>query len=173
MRALRTAAPSAEEIILAHQRHVWRFLVALGCGAADADDLTQETFVQLLRGKFEYQGPAQTAAFLYRVAKNLFISTIRRRRLAVMVSNLDDADTQWQAFDGEHPFDSRVEYLRHCLQSLDERARKAVDMRYRLESPRAQIAVELGLAESGLKALLERVRERLKECVERKLAHEQ
>ena len=172
MRAVQTATPSAEELIHAHQRHVWRFLVALGCGGADADDLTQETFLQLLRARFEYQGPGQTAAYLCRIAKNLFISAVRRRKLAVMVNNLDDADMQWAAFEAELPFDNRVDHLRHCLQSLEERARKAIDMRYRLDAPRQQIAAELGLAESGVKALLERLRERLKECVQRKMSRE-
>jgi DNA-directed RNA polymerase specialized sigma24 family protein len=45
-------------------------------------------------------------------------------------------------------------------------------MRYRLDAPRQQIAQELGLAESGVKALLERLRERLKECVERKMSRD-
>lgn len=173
MRATMTAAPSAEEIIHAHQRHVWRFLVALGCRAPDADDLTQETFLQLLRADFRYENPAGTASYLCKIAKNLFISAVRRRKLAVMVNNLDDAETQWAAFEAELPFDARVDHLRNCLQTLEERARRAIDMRYRLDAPREQIARELGLAESGVKALLERLRERLKECVQRKMSREQ
>lgn len=164
--------PSAEEIILAHQRHVWRFLMALGCRASDADDLTQETFLSVLRGNFAYQGEAETAAFLYRVAKNLFLSSMRRRKLALMVPNFDDVDVHWQAFEENLPSDRRVELLKTCVGELEDRPRKALALRYTQDAPREVMARELGISEAGVKTLLERLRQRLKECVQRKLAHE-
>lgn len=168
-----TSRPSAEELIAAHQRDVWRFLMALGCRAEDADDLTQETFLNLLRADFTYEGPAQTAAWLRRAAKNLFISAIRRRKLALLAPNFDDADTDWNTFVQQAEGDERVQLLRECMQALEDRARRALELRYRLDASREAIGRELGIAESGVKSLLERLRERLKECVLRKLARDQ
>lgn len=172
MQAQARQSPTAEEIIAAHQRQLWRFLVALGCNAADADDLTQETFLNLLRGNFTWQGHEETGAYLRKAAKNLFISSLRRRKLALLAPNFDDVDAQWADFERECPFDRRVELLRQCIDALEDRPRKAVDLRYRDDASRERMARELGLSEAGVKTLLERLRDRLRECVHRKLAHE-
>jgi len=165
--------PSAEDIIATHQRDVWRFLIALGAEAAEADDLTQETFIALLQGAFEYRGPAETAAWLRRTAKHRFISTIRKRRRAALTPNLDDADGEWAIYQEQCDPDARVALLRECMDLLDERPRKALDLRYRRDLSRPEMAAELGIAEAGVKTMLERIRQRLRECVERKLSDDQ
>ncbi len=66
------------ELIACHQAGVWRYLRALGCDACSADDLTQETFLEVLKRPFEQYNQQATAAYLRRVAHNLFI-TLRRR----------------------------------------------------------------------------------------------
>jgi RNA polymerase sigma-70 factor (ECF subfamily) len=166
---VRQQGPTAEELISAHQRHVWRFLVTLGCPPADADDLTQEVFLNMLRGQFTYESPEATAAWLRQVARNLFFSSLRKRRLPLLAPNADDIEADFAAFEYAAPFDRRVEMLRDCVDGLDERLRKAVQLRYAADVSRGQMARELGMAEAGVKTLLERLRQKLKECVERKL----
>src|SRR5690606_13829549 len=123
--------PSAEEIILVYQRDVWRFLVALGCRHADADDLTQETLVSVLGGRFTYRSEAETRAYLFMVAKRCFISSIRRRKCSPLLANLDDADSDWQRFSAECPLDTRVDAMRECLRQIEGRSQTALMMRYR------------------------------------------
>ena len=160
--------PSAEQIIHAHQRDVWRFLVALGCEPAEADDLTQETFLNVLRGKFEYIGERETAAWLRRSAKNLFISSIRKRRRAALAPNLDDADADWAAYQQAMPEDDRIAWLRECIAELTERVQQALKQRYELGMSREEMAQSMGMEPSAVRSLLERTRQRLRECVERK-----
>jgi RNA polymerase sigma-70 factor, ECF subfamily len=169
----RQKTPTAEELILTHQRDVWRFLVALGAKGVEADDLTQETFLALLRDDFDYRGPDETAAWLRRVAKNRFISSIRKRRRAALVENLDDADIEWARFTEHCDGDRRVELLRQCVDLLDERPREALRLRYWKGADRSAMAAALGIAEAGVKSMLERLRQRLRECVERKLGDEE
>ncbi len=162
-----SAAPTTEEIIRAHQDGVWRFLVSIGCEPALADDLTQETFLSVLRGGFRYEGPRETTAWLLRVAKNLFIDHVRKRK-AVLGIDLAQADARWQEFDDETPFDRRVQWLRDCLGELGERAREAVRQRYELNLAREDMAKRLGIAPDGVKTLLARIRQKLRECVQGK-----
>ncbi|MBX3459818.1 MAG: RNA polymerase sigma factor [Planctomycetes bacterium] len=163
--------PSDEQIIQAHQRDVWRFLVALGCESNEADDLTQETFLSVLRGPFEYRGDAETAAWLRRTAKSLFISTIRKRRRQALAPNLDDADAQWEAYQSQVNEDRRIEMLRTCLHELTERAREALRMRYEHGLSREQMAQKLAMQPVSVRSLLERARAALRECVERRIAN--
>jgi len=170
----RHKTPTIEQIIQAHQRDVWRFLMALGCEAAEAEDLVQEVFVEVLRGKFEYRGEPETAAWLRRAAKHRFISTVRRRRRAPVVRNLDDVDVEWAEFAGSLDGDLRVEFLRACIATLPDRSRRALELRYRLETSREDMAAALGMKEAGVKTLLERVRAVLRECVQRRMGdHDQ
>jgi RNA polymerase sigma-70 factor (ECF subfamily) len=161
-----TAAPTAEELIRAHQDSVWRFLVSLGCETNLADDLTQETFLKVLRG-FEYKGPRETTAWLLRVAKNCYIDAIRSRKESVGIE-LQEADTRWLEFDGQCDYEQRIQYLRDCMKSLPGRSREAVKLRYELDLPREEMAARLGIAPAGVKTLLERIRQSLRDCVQGK-----
>ena len=165
--------PTIEQIIRAHQRDLWRFLLALGCEPTEAEDLTQEAFIQTLRGGFEYRSEHETAAWLRKVAKNLFISTVRKRKRAPVVRNLDDVDVEWGEWNGHSASDRRIEGLRGCLESLGDRARLALELRYRDDLGREDMADRLDMKEAGVKTLLERARATLRECVEKRTSHDQ
>jgi RNA polymerase sigma-70 factor (ECF subfamily) len=161
-------APTHEELIRAHHDGVWRFLVSIGCEPALADDLTQETFLALLRGGFRYMGARETNAWLLRVAKHLFIDSVRKRRALAL--SIADAEQRWLDFEDECPFERRVQWLRECMHELPDRAREAVRQRYELNLPRDEMARRLEIAPAGVKTLLARIREKLRECVEAKLS---
>jgi RNA polymerase sigma-70 factor (ECF subfamily) len=162
--------PRIEQLVQAHQRDIWRFLLALGCRPAEAEDLVQEVFIEVLRGKFEYRSEPETAAWLRRVAKHRFISTARRRKRAPQVRNLDDVDAEWADFNRTLYGDRRIEFLRACIQALPDRSKRALELRYRKEISREEMADALGMKASGVKTLLERVRAALRECVSRRMA---
>ena len=69
------------ELIETHQAGVWRYLRALGCQPAQADDLTQETFLAVLRKPFEYRGREAAAAYLRRVARRQWLMSARKSRI--------------------------------------------------------------------------------------------
>jgi RNA polymerase sigma-70 factor (ECF subfamily) len=165
-------APTIEQIVRTHQRDVWRFLMALGCDATEAEDLAQEAFVQALRN-FEYRSEHETAAWLRKAAKNLFITTVRKRKRAPVVRNLDDVDVEWATWSEGLAHDTRIEHLKRCLETLAERARAALDLRYRDNLGREEMAARLQMKEAGVKTLLERARAALRECVEKRTSHDQ
>ena len=164
------ATPTTEQLIRANQDSVWRFLVSIGCESALADDLTQETFLSVLRDGFEYRSPEETTGWLLRVAKHKFIDSLRKHKARPDV-DLTNAEARWQEFDDG--YDQRVRWLRECMESLAARSREAVKQRYELNLPRDEMARRLGIAPAGVKTLLERVRQTLRECVQKKEEHDQ
>src|SRR5688572_23610575 len=78
-----------------HQPGVWRYLRALGCEPTLAEDLTQDTFLAVLQKPFQDYNPAATAAYLRRVAYNLFISYQRRAGKVTTVENIEDLEQQF------------------------------------------------------------------------------
>ncbi len=163
---LAPASDPREAVVRRHLRGVWRYLRMLGCPPDLADDLTQESFaVALSKGATDRDPPA-TAVFLRQTARFLYLRTLSRNREVETVA--DAADLLWQrdCDDG----DGLIEAVRRCVHELPERSRRAVQLAYGEGHGRAEIARRLDLKENGVKTLLQRARQALRECVRRRMA---
>ncbi len=156
-------------LIQDHQAGIWRYLRALGCDAAQAEDLTQETFLAVLRKPFEQYNPAATAAYLRKVAYNLFITVQRRAGRVTAVENIEEFDGAWNEWVANDNGEELLDALRQCLQYLSQRARWALEMRFRDRLSRTQIAAQLEITEHGAKNLMQRAKKQLRSCIEGKL----
>ncbi len=159
---------TATELIRRFQAEIWRYLRFLGCDPARADDLTQETFLAVIKKPFEHRGDRESAAYLRKVARNQLLMSVRRLRRGPTVQELDVAESVW----AESVVESSDEYLGaldECLQAINGRARRAIEMHYRDRQSREAIANELNMKPDGIKTLLRRTRTSLRECIERRL----
>lgn len=84
-------APSWEQIVLEHSARVYRLAYRLTGNRADAEDLTQETFVRVFRSLSSFT-PGTFEGWLHRITTNLFLDQARRRTRIRMDSLGDDAD---------------------------------------------------------------------------------
>jgi RNA polymerase sigma-70 factor (ECF subfamily) len=164
-----SAAFDLAGMIRQHQAGVWRYLRVLGCDPAEADDLTQDTFLAVLQKPFSDYNPAATAAYLRKVARNLFLTARRRAVPVVPVAEIEQLDAAWQRWAGDDGGQALLAALEACLQTLAERTRRALDLRFREQMSRSRIASSIGLSEDGAKNLLQRAKQHLRECVERKM----
>lgn len=157
------------ELIEAHQAGVWRYLRSLGCERELANDITQETFLAVMQKPFDNYDPRATAAYLRTVARNLFISAMRKAGRMVVVEDVEAIDVTWHRWRMEEDNgEELLEKLRECLQELTERARWALQMRFRDRLPRIEIADNLGITEHGAKNLMQRAKKQLRACIETK-----
>jgi RNA polymerase sigma-70 factor (ECF subfamily) len=155
-------------LVWTHQAGVWRYLRFLGADETLADDLTQDVFLAVFRKPFVEHSTAATAAYLRTVARNLFLMSARKRRRQPTIEQLDLADEVWARLSGDNRADAALAALGDCVEALEGRAREAVEMFYRQDRSRAEIARELEMSEDGVKSLLRRTREVLRKCVEAK-----
>jgi RNA polymerase sigma-70 factor (ECF subfamily) len=167
--SVKTTSYDPAELIANHQVGVWRYLRAIGCDAAAADDLTQETFLAVLEKPFEHYNDAATASYLRRVAYNLLVSAKRKDKKLQVVEDVEEFDTCWEDWAGDSHGEERLEALNECLQALTERARWSLQMRFRDKLSRAEIAAALEITEHGAKNLMQRAKQQLKDCVDRKI----
>jgi len=156
-------------LIQAYQAGIWRYLRALGCEASLAEDLTQDTFVAVLQRPFNDVSPAATAAYLRKTALNMLISHERRAGRMRPVEDIEQLDRTWTRWAGDDDGEMVLSHLRECLDRLTDRARMALEMRFRSEASRTEIAVALEITEHGAKNLMQRAKQQLRECVESKL----
>jgi RNA polymerase sigma-70 factor, ECF subfamily len=156
-------------LVTLHQTGVWRYLRALGCDASLADDLTQDTFLEVMRRPFVQYNERATAAYLRRVAHNFFISRRRRDGRMTVTEHAEDLESSWMRWAGFDAGERYIEALSMCFEHLTERAKLALRLRFAEDSSRQSIAETLGISEHGAKNLMQRAKTQLRECVEKKI----
>ena len=164
-----TQGLDVESLVRAHQADIWRYLRALGCSAHEAEDFAQETFLEVLKKPFEQRNAASTAAYLRLVAKHRLLMERRKQGREKELADIDGTEIRWAEFAGDDGAESRIDALKNCMQCLEPRERQALEMRYKDCATREQIAKVLNLSDGGTKNLMERARDKLKQCDERKL----
>src|SRR5215813_9052761 len=83
-------------LVRRHQRRIFRLAFHLVRSGAEAEDVTQETFVRAYQALGRFDGRSEPFTWLYRIAVNLSLNAIRARR-----SNRDSSQ----------PDDPRIEAL--------------------------------------------------------------
>src|SRR5947207_13462566 len=124
----------------AHRLGIWRYLRFLGCGDAAADDLTQETFLAVARGAGNGDAVRDVPAYLRGIARNLFLKWVRRSRREPPLEELDLVDEVWNQFAADDAGDAWIEAIQACVERLNGRGREAIELHYRQEQSREQIA---------------------------------
>lgn len=157
------------QLIHDYQAGVWRYLRAMGCEASLAEDLTQDTFLKVLQKPFEVYDPVATAAYLRRIARNLFISHQRRAGKVVAVEDIQQFETIWTKWILDSNGEDFLDALAACFERLSERAKQALRMRFKDNLARVEIAENLEISEHGAKNLMQRAKKQLRDCVDRKI----
>ena len=161
------------DMIHTHQAGVWRYLRVLGCDPSLADDLTQETFLRMMKGPAAIRDGAATAAYLRRVAKNLLIDSRRASRRAQehssVLRDVERAEAAWSSLASDGSGEDVLAALRLCFTELDPRSQDALRERYEKKLGRSDLAASLELSPEGAKTVLRRAKARLKTCIERRL----
>lgn len=178
-----------ESIVRRHQSQVWWYLRLLGADAATADDITQDTFVAVLRKPFSDYDPRSTAAYLRTVAKRTYFALVKQQKRSPELSSSDLSEQAWAAcleddasveelwlavlggeLAPENRYEERIRALEACTGVLAPKAQEAIRLRYHDDCSREMIAQMLDMTESGVKSLLQRSRNLLRECIERKFS---
>jgi RNA polymerase sigma-70 factor, ECF subfamily len=78
-----------DELVRRHHRRIYNVAYRMAGNSADAEDLTQETFLKAYRFFSKYRRDMPFENWLYRIMSNVFVDTIRRRP-KVPIRSLDE-----------------------------------------------------------------------------------
>lgn len=150
-----------QQMCLAMRPELKRFLLARGCGAADADDLLQDLYIRI---ETSTMGPIRTPrAYLYQMANNMAhtrrrTETRRQARDADWIDARRSGDEADTTPDPETALGDRDELARveAHLRALPERT-AFIFRQYRIEgASQKAIAQELGISLSAVEKHLQR-----------------
>src|SRR5580698_7051299 len=172
---LRVKAGDDESFNLLLQKYrtpLVNFLFRMVKEKATAEDLAQEVFLRVYRARKQYSPSAKFTTWMFRIATNLALNSVRDNRHRQMDVSIDapveedEAPLQLPSKDiriDEHMVErDRSEFIRQKISALPEKQRVAVLLHKYEEMDYADIAKILECSESALKSLLFRAYETLR-----------
>jgi len=168
---------SFELLLQRYRTPLVNFIFRMVRSREQAEDLAQEVFIRVYRAREEYVPSAKFTTWLFRIATNLALNSLRDHRHQKLEMSID-APLSTDAENGdERTFEiaekrptieqelveqARKQMIRHAIEKLPEKQRAAVLLHKYQELDYAEIAKILSCSESALKSLLFRAYESLR-----------
>jgi RNA polymerase sigma-70 factor (ECF subfamily) len=129
-----------------------------------AEDVVQETFLAILRGRAPYRGDGPIAGWVYRIGYRQAIQAMRRRRDVPTESEsiLRQADRALPGAETALLVKELAERVDSAIQALSPPLRAAFVLRDVEALSTAEVANVLGISQSAVKMRLARAREQLR-----------
>lgn len=163
---------SVQQLFVQHQRQLRAFVMSLTPDFSAADDVLQETFLEVSRQAAEFKLGSNFSAWSRCIAKFKVLSLTRDRQR----TSLRLADDVVEALATAAPLDEdeerhlvEVGLLRECLDKLAPAARELVHLRYFGQHLPAGIAQLRSQSVNAINVTLARARAVLRECMERRM----
>lgn len=169
-----------EQLLLRYRRPVYLFVLRLvGMGnTALAEDLTQETFLRVVKHARSYEQQARFRTWLYTMARNLCVDALRRarhRRAQSLDAPMHEEDRETlleHTADTSPAVDRRVighelqQRIQQAVASLPEDQREVFLMREVAELQFKEIAAIVGIPENTVKSRMRYALEKLREALD-------
>jgi RNA polymerase sigma-70 factor (ECF subfamily) len=153
------------------------FLYRMVRNREQAEDLAQEVFIRVYRARADYVPSAKFTTWLFRIATNLALNSVRDNRHqrmeisldAPVIADAEEGDERPLDVADKHPDieqhlveEVRRKMIRQAIEKLPEKQRAAVLLHKYQELDYNEIAKILECSESALKSLLFRAYETLR-----------
>jgi RNA polymerase sigma-70 factor, ECF subfamily len=164
-------AYAIEMLVRQYETGVFRLALSIVGNQAEANEITQETFISALRSLSSYHEKKSFKAWLYRIALNHSRSVLRKRRslarLGTVLTSIFRVETQKQVLPEDAVIQNEAEaILWKSLNQLDERFRTVVVLRYFHELSVSEISEILSVNEGTIHSRLHSAREKLRDTLE-------
>lgn len=161
-------------LVTQHDRQLKAYVLSLVPHWADADDILQDTKLELWERFAEYKPAGDFAAWarkiiFFRVMTFRTESGRRRARFSQEAFELVAAEAATVA----HEADARLRTLAGCLQKMTDAARRLLWSCYAGGATIKDVAVSLGRSVRGTQRAVAKIRSDLQQCIEREMRKEE
>ncbi len=154
---------AAGELVVRHTDRIFAASYRMLGDRAAAEDVTQESFLRLWRnaGRWRADG-ARIETWLYRVAMNLCIDSLRKRRREAPEAAAPERIDPGPRADDILATEERRSTVEAAIAALPERQRMAITLCHYEELSNIEAAEILGVSVEAVESLLARARRALK-----------
>ena len=156
---------SLEELMRRYYAPVCRFAYSILGDLDDAEDAAQDTFVRVAKGQPDFRGESSYKTWIYAIALNVCRAELRKRRTRAALQKalvwahiLQSSDARPE---NSAVIDEGQDDLRKVVDSLDEKHRLPVILRYVHNLTVPEIAAILNTAEGTIHSRLHYAREKI------------
>ncbi len=158
-----------------YQSIVFRTCMGFLHNKEDADDLTQDIFIQTYQTLSAYKGEASFSTWIYRITVNASLNKLRKssknpflQRLENVFGSEKGKEYNFPVSDAENPETliiqaERNEWVEKALNSLPEKQRTAIVLSKYDDLSQREIAVIMETTEGAVEALIQRAKANLRE----------
>lgn len=163
-RAARGDRQACQLLVERHLPGVFHFSRRMLRNEQDAEDVAQETFLKLWKAAERFEGRSSIRTWLFRVAHNLCIDHMRRRREVALGEDQDPPTSQPSPL-GLVAERERLERVQRAIDDLPPRQRAAITLVHHEGLPQNEAAEVLGVTVDALESLLARGRRALRQAL--------
>ena len=158
-----------------YQQMVFRTCMGFLHNKDDADDLTQDIFIQAYQSLSRFKGESAFSTWLYRIAVNASLNKVRKTSKNFILQRIDaflgaekSREAPFLQSDTEDPEkilirQEHVEWVGRALNLLPENQRTAIVLSKYDDLSQKEIAEILKTTEGAVEALLQRAKKNLRE----------
>ncbi len=150
-----------------HSPKVYRLCMGYAQGDTNqAHEWMQETFIKLWIHRKQFQGNSQVSTYIYRIALNTCLGSLRKpkKELINVLPDVVDDDS----LDDNHELNAHektdIQQLHVCIEKLSIQNKALIVMQLE-QIPQETIAATAGLKHGALRTRLNRIRQSLLKCL--------
>lgn len=159
-----------EELLVQYQNKIYTLCFRYMGNEEDAYDMAQETFIKAFRSLQSFKGDSSFGTWLYRIATNVCLDDIRRRKRKIATISLDeriatrDGEVEKDVVDSSPTADvvweqkELQQYIEKILNHLKPEHKTVIVLRDMMELSYEEIAVVLDCSTGTVKSRLSRAR---------------
>ena len=163
---------SFQKLVETHQNMIFRVCYGFVKNSDDADDLTQEVFIQVFKNINTFRGESGLSTWMYRIAVNKSINFIRQQKIRKVFSPITGLFSNQEAQLNSHFVKTpeqiitdkqTEEALNNAIASLPENQRTAFILHKYEDVPQQKIAEIMNLSVSAVESLIFRAKSNLQQ----------
>jgi RNA polymerase sigma-70 factor (ECF subfamily) len=155
----RGSIKAMEMLVSRWQKRLWKYAYNMAGDAEAAWDITQESWLGIIKGMRKLQDPASFKAWAYRITTNKSIDWIRKNRTAKNVG-LDEVQ-------GHQHKEEKDAGLKELLEKLDMKKRAVLNLYYFEQLSIPEVGIALKMPKGTVKSRLHSARKELKELYQK------
>ncbi len=148
------------------------FILSMVRNYQDRDDILQETAVAILNSFEKYDKSKPFAGWAIGIARNQVLLHFRKANKKIVLLDPSLAESLQQAFSEHSTVINHLDHLADCFKILDLKSKELCRMRYEEDLKPASIAQKIGMEANSVAKALQRIRDQLRDCIQRKVEAE-
>ena len=164
MRKKKTGQAISDEVLCAEYESVYRYSLSLCRNEAEAQDITQETFLKAMKAAESFEGNSSLYTWLCAIAKNLWLNRSKKQSREVLPENISNLQADNEPSIEQQVADKETAmHIHKVLHDLNEPYKEVFSLRVFGQLSFAEIAKLFSKTESWARVTYHRARKMISE----------